>query len=340
MGKFKPLLILCLMGLLGPAAAGAPSDVLPSFSELQKLYDDGQYPVVLQKVTVILQLSDPATQGYDVVDLLMLKGETLLQTKDQASALAAFTQASKEASTVPTPKPGEKAAPARKPEQVASARAMAALVGHSGRLGYTPKALAGGVVPSPISLVDLSQRPAAFNAFLVDLKTELSPKAKAASIGDKLPPIVDVVQAIGDLRAVELIATKKTTKSDAMLAELSGRALDLMSAEVKSDAKKIDSLSNTAHKTTKFVVRDPQSGTATVSTGLRGLHPDERQDLQQMEQTLERIVYTCRDFQSIEDKEHAAKFKAVNKDAMAAGKEAYKTLKDKYSATGSRTGYY
>ena len=301
MGKFKPLLILCLMGLLGPAAAGAPSDVLPSFSELQKLYDDGQYPVVLQKVTVILQLSDPATQGYDVVDLLMLKGETLLQTKDQASALAAFTQASKEASTVPTPKPGEKAAPARKPEQVASARAMAALVGHSGRLGYTPKALAGGVVPSPISLVDLSQRPAAFNAFLVDLKTELSPKAKAASIGDKLPPIVDVVQAIGDLRAVELIATKKTTK---------------------------------------FVVRDPQSGTATVTTGLRGLHPDERQDLQQMEQTLERIVYTCRDFQSIEDKEHAAKFKAVNKDAMAAGKEAYKTLKDKYSATGSRTGYY
>jgi hypothetical protein len=75
---------------------------------------------------------------------------------------------------------------------------------------------------------------------------------------------------------------------------------------------------------------------------VRGLHPDERQELESIADTLANIVHASRDFAQLGKQtggqETADKFRAVLDSAMESGKKAYHTLHDDYRKTSSITG--
>ena len=59
------------------------------------MFDDAQYQPLLLKLARVLQLKGAAAKPYDFVDLDTLRGDTLLQTKQQASAIASLNDAIK-----------------------------------------------------------------------------------------------------------------------------------------------------------------------------------------------------------------------------------------------------
>jgi hypothetical protein len=325
--------VLCLAGL-SVRAAPAP-EPLPTADELHKLYDNKDYQPLIQKLNRVLQLKGQAAQPYDRVDLLMLRGEALLQLKQQASAIEAFDAAAKEA-TAP------KQDVIRKPEQVARARAIDLLVHHSPGLAYTPKHLDAGQVPGRISLLDPSQRDAAFKALLFDQLTEMAPKVKAASRGTTMGPIVQLIRSLGDLRAVEVTVTGKTKQSDEMLVTMADRAHALMDAEVDRLAPAEQTISRNAHqKTTHTLIQRDSQGTVVGQTSTitsRGLFSNDIRNLKEIASTCQQIASASHDFQDVTAGKQAAEFGALTTKAEKLAKDAEQTLSDDYTPQTNTNG--
>src|SRR5260370_41423661 len=75
--------------------AAPPVDALPSTEELHQLFKDKQYQPLLQKLLRVLQLKGDAAGRYDKCELLLLKGDTHLQLREQSLATAAIAEAGK-----------------------------------------------------------------------------------------------------------------------------------------------------------------------------------------------------------------------------------------------------
>src|SRR5260370_3333840 len=75
--------------------AAPPVDALPSTEELHQLFKDKQYQPLLQKLLRVLQLKGDAAGRYDKCELLLLKGDTHLQLREQSLSTAAFAEAGK-----------------------------------------------------------------------------------------------------------------------------------------------------------------------------------------------------------------------------------------------------
>jgi hypothetical protein len=302
---------------------------LPSGDDLHKQFDTKQYQPLLQNLARVLQLKGTAAQPYDRVDLLMLRGEALLQLKQQASAVEAFDAAAKEATSM---QPNV----VRKPDEVAMARSMSMLVHQSRNFNYTPKMVAAGTKPQPISLLDLSKRPQAFRALLTDALMEITPKAKAAGRSQTLAPIIAIVRSLGDLRALELTATKETKQSDQLLADLGEQAYKLMDAEIKRIGPAVDKISANAHSQIRRVVFARSGGTNTISSttySYRGLYYNDQQDLKTVISTCELVLNASRDFGEATTGKLATQFTTLAADAQKVGNKALQTLNDDYSRT-------
>ena len=71
----------------------------------------------------------------------------------------------------------------------------------------------------PIDIGDPEKRKAAFAALLEEEKASVAPAAQVGPVSKSLPPIVDALKQIGDLRMLELAATG----ADAGVGEDGGR---------------------------------------------------------------------------------------------------------------------
>src|SRR4051812_1399303 len=85
-----------LLVAAAPWTAVAQPEALPSQADLHKLFKDGQYQPLLQKLSRVLQLKGAAAAPYDHVDLTVLRGETFLQLRQQSKAVEQFQAAMKE----------------------------------------------------------------------------------------------------------------------------------------------------------------------------------------------------------------------------------------------------
>src|SRR4051794_13841822 len=198
--------LLLLLTTLTPTTSAAPAaEPLPTPDDLHQLFKDKQYAPLLLKLQRVLQLKGDAAKRYDRCDLLVLKGETHLQLKEQSLATAAFADAIKSIDDQTDPK------------EAATARAIALLVKRSRVFMFTPRTAPRGQAPKPISILDLDQRPVAFAAMFEDARVDTLAKLKAAKSSKTLMPIVEAVNAAADLRVLELASTGKDELSAAQL---------------------------------------------------------------------------------------------------------------------------
>lgn len=228
----------CLVALLITWVAVSPlhaADAPPlTAAEAKALVSAGQYPDALRALTRILDLRGQPAAAYDRHEMLMLKAECLLQTRQASAALAIVEIAKKDALT------------AANDDQLLEASAFGTLIKASPAFIYTPQT---GKVRKPISILDRALRGAAYDALFADQFTLVKTKAVLAKRGGKLPPVADAASDAAKLRALEKASTGKTEQADEILADLSTTAqqlivtdLDKLNADVRVIAESADRL--------------------------------------------------------------------------------------------------
>src|SRR4051812_24057505 len=177
--------MVIVLGMTVAGRADTPeAEALPTGEELHQLYKDKQYQPLLQKMARVLLLRGNSAKRYDRVDLLMLKGDTHLQLKEQSLAGNAYAAALKEIDDQTDPK------------EAAVAKATSLLFKKSRNYTFTPQTAPRGKVPQPISILDPEQRTVCFAAMFDDARGQIVSKVKAAKSSKTLAPIVDAVNAV------------------------------------------------------------------------------------------------------------------------------------------------
>jgi hypothetical protein len=336
-GILALLMTLVLLSARPSAALAAEPEQLPSMEDLHKLFDDGQYQPLLNKLARVLQLKGNAAAPYDRVDLLLLRAEALLQLKQTSSCLAATNEAVKAITDQTDPK------------LTARARATAILFKRMQAFNFTAKTAPKGQAPKPISLLDLSLRKSAFEALLPDVEAEVTAKAKGARSAKNLLPIVDAIRNIGDLRAVEVMAEKEDAGTSQKLADdLAGEAQTLMADALKTMDKRVAALDDDANQVVSTYSAYTQQSGGSVGSRIgpaigptgptqinyhkKGIDTNASRELNGIIDTCGKIVAVSRDFSDI-SKAQALGFKEVMEAAIKTGKAATTTLNADYSGT-------
>lgn len=303
-----------------PAAAKPAGDAAPSAEEIKKLIDAGSYREALQKLSRALALKGAAAGQYNRHDLLRMKAQSHLNLKDTSSSSAAFAAAAKVA-----------------PDDITRAedRASELVVKRSKNLTFTPKPAKKGDKAEPIEIVDPEKRKAAFAALLADEKAAAAPALKSARGAKTLPPIVDGLKRIGDLRMLELAATGEDAEASKLVDDLAGRAHTLMDDAVQDMADLVKDVEESANDVIPIAV--PTRGVAgsgplvMQSYKKRGLSTRDSQDLRRAIGDLTKIVPTARELARALGSEHGKQFETLAEDAEAVGNQAHKVLTTDYA---------
>jgi hypothetical protein len=213
------ILIVGCLTLRGQSSA--PAD---SVASVQALVDQGQYRPALKQIATMLpgaQQTDPASQQ-DRFDLLMMRGECLLQLGMRADAVMAFNSAGR-------------AAPS--PPAAAIARATEVLIRRSTNNLYKP---AGG--GPGIDIRPAESRLQAEAALYADLSAAVQPKLQAALESSTLQNMIDLLPTMVDLDSIEYAYTGKDTQTAAQLKEMGNRARALMTCEIRRVGLRFDEL--------------------------------------------------------------------------------------------------
>lgn len=313
---------------------GAEPEALPTSQELHKLFDDGQYQPLLNKLARVLQLKGPAARPYDRVDLELLKADALLELKQTSGAIAAAQEAVKAI----TEQTDDKLS--------ARARATAVLFKRMQTFSFTAKtAVKGQPAPQPIDLLDVSKRKDAFVALLPDVQTEVTARARAVKSVKSLPPIIEAIRAVADLHAVEVMAEDTSNASEKLADDLATQAKELIGDSVGTMDKRVKVIDDDANAL-QPIVTGPQntrtgtgvssrsgptgSGAAQIGYQKRGLNSNAKTELKNIIDTCEKIVAISRDFAEV-SKSSAAGFKTIGDAAANTAKAANTTLTADYS---------
>ena len=243
---------LLIMTALLRAQTAPPVDpaAIPTFEQLQAQFKAGNYAEVLRGISRCLALKGEPAKAYDRYDLLMLRGETLVQTKVMSSAGVAYAQAAKSTDDA---------------KKKADARAMELLVQKSTPAGYVPRttpkddkndpgsAAAPGINPSssvgqPIPFTDKSGRHLALSALFEDDLARVQPRCEAAARQDSIPPIIEALKSLVDLHDIETAASGSDKRTHALSADLTGHAHKLFSSTLKSMSRREDAIWSSARK--------------------------------------------------------------------------------------------
>lgn len=326
------MLLVGLAVLTTRLSAAPPAEALATGDELHKMFDDAQYQPLLQKLARVLQLKGEAARPYDRVDLETLRADTLLQLKQQGSAVQSANNAVKAIND----QTGIKVA--------AQARATQILLKHSQAYLYTPKQQ-GPPAGKPISILDMTQRKSAYQGLLAEVTAEVKAKIKTAKAGKALPPILDAVGSLTDMRALELMATDTDVESQKVADELAKQAKILMTDGLSSTsilAAQIDDDANTLTAVPSGMQRNPGRGGAGgggSSTGStytkKGLTSKTTGELKEIIDTTARIATLARDFAEL-SKVNAAGFNDLALSAEKTNKAATTTLNANYAGIQTR----
>src|SRR5688572_20637109 len=223
-----------------PEPAAAPvvgGEALPTMEQLNAQLAEGKHQEVLKHVAKLLGLRGEHAKTYDRYDLLCLRGEAALRGKANSMAMEAFAQASKAATD---------------PDKQAIARATELLIRRSKPLGYVPRstqaapaarkvdAAAVKKANEPIPYIEPDDRKRAFAALFADEMAVVAPKVKAATNANGLPPIIDAIKSIGDLRALEVAATGSSAQTKAISGDLGAHAHQLIAGTLGPMERRVE----------------------------------------------------------------------------------------------------
>src|SRR5207248_1178480 len=275
--------------------------------ELRQLFKDKQYQPLLQKLQRVLLLKGDAAKPYDRCELLMLKGETHLQLKEQSLAAASYAEAVKAIDAQTDAK------------EAAIAQATVLLVKRSHAYAFTPHTAPRGQAPKAISILDLDQRPACFEAMFEDAKGEIVAKVKSAKSAKTLVPIVEAVNAVAGLRTLEMAAYGKEEQSAAQLDGLALGAKDLMIRGVKDLNGRAAKIRQQANELLPVLALPGTEGTSEQLYYKKGLRLEMNKELKQILADTDRIAEAAKQFADI-SKASADGFGEVQAAAEKVGK--------------------
>lgn len=311
------LLVFCLA--LAPAPAAPTAEKLPATEDIRKLFEAGNYREALQKLSKVINLKGDAAAVYDKHELWRMKAESHLKLKDTNAAANAFAQAAKQATDE---------------KEAAFDHASELVVKRSKNLSFTPKPTKAGEKAVPIDISDPEKRKAAFAALLAEAKAAAEPKIKAAKGARQLPPLVDALREIGDLRTLELAATGEDARSKDLVGELSGRANDLMADGVKDMVSLVLDIEQSANDVVQSFapIRQPGMRSPIMSGTLhrRGLSNKDVQELRQVVSDCQQLVPMARELAQMLGDE-GKDFDKIALDGEAVGNKANELLKADYA---------
>ena len=271
-----------------PAAAPAAGEPLPTMEQLKAQLAEGKQQDVLKQVAKLLQLKGDAAKAYDRYDLLCLRGEAALRAKTNSMAMEAFAQASRATDDK---------------EKQAVARATELLIRRSKPLGYVPRTTGGpatrpagakidatvkpqaGQPQQPIPIIEEADRKRAFAAMFADEMAVVDPKVQAATKANNLPPVIDAIKSLGDLRAIDIAANGSAAQTKALGADLGAHAHELIATTMAPMDKRVEECWNSASRTTVTQYSDARP----QAPGLWGLTSIEQNDLKAIISTCEKV---------------------------------------------------
>lgn len=278
------LLAIASFTVAAPAPVG---NALPTVAELQDQLKAGQAQEVSRSVAKLLALKGEPAKQYDRYELLMLRGEAALRTKQNSIAVQSFAEAAKEAAD---------------DTKKSMARANELLLRKSKPTGYVSRAAAQarpapGVKPAgPMPIVEEADRKAAMNALLTDELTTIEPRLNAARNAAALPPIAEAAKALGDVRAIEIAATDASDKTKSIGADLGEKAHGLISEALRSMEARVEEVWGSASRHTYHT---NQYGQKVSDAGLFGMTSVEANDVKGVMQTCEKLMPTAADFAAV-----------------------------------------
>jgi hypothetical protein len=219
--------VLAIVGFLiagQPPASGQSTAPADPVAQVQELLDRGEYRPALKQIAAMLpgaQQGDPASRQQRF-DLLMMRGECLLQLGMRADAVQAFNSAGRAA-----PSPAAAAIP----------RATAVLIRRSTDNFYKP---AGG--GPAIDIRPAESRLQAEAALYADLSATVQPKQQKALDSNTLQDMINLLPTMVDLDSIEYAYTGKDTQTAAQLKEMGNRARGLMTREIRRVSLRFDEL--------------------------------------------------------------------------------------------------
>jgi hypothetical protein len=237
---------------------------LPTHDEIYVFLDAGLYAETLAAVDKTLALTGDASAGTDRHELLMLKAEGLIQTKDRSRALATLEQAAKAMD--------EKYYPD-------DAIALAAILKRSTNGQYvSPTGHPGAGVP----MMNFRDRKAVYEALWKDEQGAMT-KYVAAAKASGLPAIVDAGKSLVVARAAEFMATGKSDEAQGARKALAERAGQMVKDELQKDATDTEKLFHDAN--TEIVDADTGRHIGRV-----GLNADQHRRLNEIQGTCNQII--------------------------------------------------
>jgi hypothetical protein len=255
-----------------PARSATSAPAGPAVTEARRLVDAAKYKEALELIAKELSATRRLQGGGDMQELLFLRGETLLRMGNNVPAADAFDKAARAAAGA-TP-PDVRAA--------ALARANALLARKSPKAQYRPPG--GG---EPINVADPAARKAAFAAMHDELSKSLAAKIADARRQSTLGPMHDLLPSVAQLGALEFAETGAAPQAKEILTDFGGHAARLMVDELRRIGYRVDQLDELADAAAAYVY-----GGGVVAR--RGLHTDERKELDESIAYVRRIEQTAR----------------------------------------------
>jgi hypothetical protein len=281
------------LGQTKPAENQGPPP-LPTMDELRQMYDDGDYQAAVQQIARVLRLRGAAAQPYDRDTLLLLRGKTLLALDDPRAAKRSFEEAQKSAQT----------------DIAMTAHGYFTLLSRSKLAVYTRRT--GD--HAQINFADPKNQVEAFNALLDDELPAFQNDAAAAAKANNLNPAIALVPKVLDLAGVEYAATGKCERVQPIAKDVGVHARELIKNELDAQDQKISAIEKMANQLIDTGGygsgrRGRRGWWWNNNVTRRGLVSDEREDLYQLVEYLQKIQDTTQRGQAVA--------KAVNGDTAA-----------------------
>jgi hypothetical protein len=273
-----------LRPLLGPDQPAPPAEPLPTQDDIQRLFDQNQYPRVLQKIAQVLMLKGNAAKPYDRHDLLRLKAETQLRLKAYGAAEQAFNAAAGETDN----------------RTLAAVDLSTSVLIRKSRAGqYQPTAKVDGSFPGPISVIDPESRKWALLALFRDELAGDGPKITAVRDALTIDPICAVAPLVTDLKVLEIAATEgHDDQTRQLISETAKHAQEMMGDMVHDLVQRETVIVNRANTTVDYYVPVSAAGHTynQLRQATRGYDVTDRKELSEIRAACGKIAPAARAF--------------------------------------------
>jgi hypothetical protein len=310
-------MVLCCATSVPLLAADLPP--LLTMDEVKKLVDAGQYQDALKAIARIAELKGAAAAGYNRHEVLMLRAECQLQTRQTTAARDTLELARKEA------------AANLDEEKAAQASALKQLIEKSPGFNYTPRT---GNTRKPIPILDRILRKSAYDALFADELAPLQLKAKAAANSKSLVPIHDASKMLASVRAVERVSTGNNKQTEQITADLTKQSLKLLNDALDDLSTKTQRISDSANRVVTENVSFTDANGRTFmqqQTHRKGLGPQDGPTLKAIKADCDKIPAAAAELAQALSAD-AGPFKSIAVKADTIKDKANTVLTDDYSS--------